>query len=161
MEDGGARHNPAPPPYPSPTVPAPVLAFVPYGDIHSLDDLVAPARPDDVFTAAERRHCAASSSLARWAGRLAAKRAVLQCLGLSPDTDHRDVEVVPGPHEGQALPHLCALGHRPVAHLHGAAADACGVLGLSGVDLSISHDGGLAVALADPQVQDGVREPSK
>ena len=148
-------------------MPDPRVAFVPFARVGSVDALVAPAAVDAVFTEAERRHCAASSSLARWAGRLAAKRAVLDVLGLDGldglDPSHavlRDVEVVPGGHEGQALPHLCELGHRPVARLSGAAQEACARLGVSGVDVSISHDGGLAVALASPR-QDGLGAPSK
>jgi holo-[acyl-carrier protein] synthase len=131
--------------------PEPRLAYVSYGDVGSLDDLPAPLAPDDVFTAAERRYCAASSTLARWAGRLAAKRAVLDALDGPPGASLLDVEVLPGPHEGQAVPHLCELGHRPVAHLGGAARDACERLGWLGVDVSISHDGGLAVAIAAPR----------
>jgi phosphopantetheinyl transferase (holo-ACP synthase) len=132
----------------TPPLAQPRLAFVPYADVPSVDDLVAPLNCDDVFTAAERRHCTARASLERWAGRLAAKRAVLACLGL--DGHLAEVEVVPGPHEGQALPHLCERGHRPVVRLSGAAEAARLRLGLDGVELSISHADGLAAAVAVP-----------
>jgi phosphopantetheinyl transferase (holo-ACP synthase) len=123
------------------------LAFVPYDGMASVHELVAPLAADDVYTDAERRHCAARQSLERWAGRLAAKRAVLACLG-EPALSPLEVEVVPGPHEGEALPHLCELGHRPVVRLSGSAAAAATRLGIADVELSISHADGMAVALA-------------
>ncbi|HZQ27696.1 MAG TPA: hypothetical protein VFA94_08355 [Acidimicrobiales bacterium] len=123
------------------------LAFVPYEGVDSVEDLVAPLTAAEVFTEAERRHCAARPSLERWAGRLAAKRAVLASLG-DRAAPLREVEVIPGPHEGEALPHLCALGHRPVVRLSGSAAATAARLHVAGVELSISHGDGMAVALA-------------
>lgn len=124
------------------------LAFVEYDREMSPADLVAPAAVEDVFTVAERVHCSERRSLDRWAGRLAAKRAVLDCLGIDEPASLADVEVVPGPHEGQQLPHLCAFGHRPVVRLAGAVEEARLDAGVECVALSISHAGGVAVAFA-------------
>ena len=81
------------------------------------------------WTAAEREACAgrAESLAARWA----AKESTLKALGVGVDAIRMtDIEVVEG----------------PALVLHGAAADRAEQLGLTQWALSMSHDGGLALA---------------
>lgn len=73
----------------------------------------------------------------RLAGRFAAKEAVLKALGvgLSQGIRWKDVEVSNGP-----------LGE-PRVELHGKAAEIAQLKGVSKIMLSISHDGGMAIAM--------------
>lgn len=71
------------------------------------------------------------------AGRLAAKEAALKALGTGIDDRARLREIeVAGPDEGVQ-----------VLHLHGSTAALASSLGLSHFLVSISHDGGVALAL--------------
>ena len=84
------------------------------------------------WTAGERASCAgrAESLAARWA----AKEAVLKALGAGIDEiAMTDIEVV-DTDEG------------PTVRLHGAAAHRAAAIGLSDWALSLSHDGGMALA---------------
>lgn len=124
---------------------------VAYAEATDVSALLDGADPDEVFSPAERVHCAAGGrSLHRWAGRLAAKRAVLGLVELPGNVEHlRSVVVVPGPHEcPDPTVALCRMGHRPVVHLHGPVDAAWQRRGAAPLVLSISHDGGLAVAVA-------------
>lgn len=122
------------------------LVVVDYGRSATPADLVAPHDLAVVFTADERRHCVQGGrSLHHWAGRLAAKRAVLAVLDIAESGRAlRAAEIVPGPHERATVePHLCRLGHRPTVHL-----DARVIPTAETVELSISHTDGVAVAIA-------------
>ncbi len=88
---------------------------------------------DRVFTPAEQAHCAgrAASLAARWA----AKEAVSKALGCGiGDVGWREIEVVAGPRGAPAL------------QLHGGAARLAAEQGLRQWAVSVSHDGGLAIA---------------
>lgn len=89
-----------------------------------------PAVRDRLFTAAER-----SLSSTRLAGRFAAKEAVAKALGAPGGLGWHDVEVVV---EDSGRPRL-AVG--------GAVAVAADVLGVQCWHLSLSHDGGMAIAV--------------
>jgi len=106
-------------------------------------ELVAPLGLRDVFAPAEMRHCGGHAGVERWAGRLAAKRAVLAALG-NPRLPLSQLEIVP-----QAArcfsPARCARGHRPVVRPGGAAASL--LLHDMPVQLSISHTARAAVAV--------------
>jgi holo-[acyl-carrier protein] synthase len=84
---------------------------------------------DTAWTAAEQAACAGrtESLAARWAAKEAALKALAVGVDAVPLTD---VEVVPGP---ELL-------------LHGAAAARASALGLTTWAVSLSHDGGLALA---------------
>lgn len=102
-----------------------------------LDRLHTPAEQADVAGPDADRGAASSTTLAHeYAGRFAGKEAVLKLLGAPDGVDPRDVEVVRSK-EG-----------RPRVRLSGHAAEQARALGLGPVDLSISHDGNLAVAVA-------------
>jgi holo-[acyl-carrier protein] synthase len=90
-----------------------------------------------VFTDAERARCHGRRRFDCLAGRFAAKEAALKALGtgLSRGIAWRDVELVRG--ESQ----------RPTIQFHRAAAEIHRRLGGGAVHVSISHDGGHAVAV--------------
>jgi holo-[acyl-carrier-protein] synthase len=88
-----------------------------------------PALRDRLFTAAERDLPAPSL-----AARFAAKEAVAKALGAPPGLAHREAEVRREP------------GGRPRLHVTGRAAEVAAGLGVARWHLSLSHDGGLAIA---------------
>jgi len=91
-----------------------------------------------VFTETEARYALRSVRAAeRLAGRFAVKEAVLKALGtgVTPRIRWKDVETVPG-----------LLG-RPQVRLYGGASLRMEELGGASVHVSLSHDGGRAVAV--------------
>lgn len=88
-----------------------------------------------LFTGAELLECRGDA--ARLAARFAAKEAVLKSLGLGlSGVSWRDIEVTRQP------------GERPRVRLSGACAAAAASLGLAGVAVSLTHDRGVAAAVA-------------
>lgn len=103
-----------------------------------------------VFSPRERAFSARRPGLASWAGRLAAKRAVADVLGL----DSADpqvlalIEILPRTRRVCDDPRRCADGHPPAAVLGEA-------LGRDDhVEVSIAHDAGLAFAGALMELPD-------
>ncbi|SDH51706.1 holo-[acyl-carrier protein] synthase [Sinosporangium album] len=88
-----------------------------------------PRLRERLFT--ERERSLATASLA---ARFAAKEAVAKALGAPPGLAHREAEVLSGPHG------------RPELHVTGEAAHVAATLGVSRWHVSLSHDGGVAVA---------------
>lgn len=88
-----------------------------------------PRLRDRLFTEAERD--LPPHSLA---ARFAAKEAVAKALGAPPGLDHLEAEIVTGEH---GRPHLLVTGR---------AAEVAAALGVTRWHVSLSHDGGLAVA---------------
>ncbi|MFC6086959.1 holo-ACP synthase [Sphaerisporangium aureirubrum] len=100
-------------------------------DIARLEAALArtPRLRDRLFTDAER-----GLPLPSLAARFAAKEAVAKALGAPPGLDHRDAEIT-------------TAGHgRPVLTVTGRAAEVAAALGVARWHVSLSHDGGLAVA---------------
>jgi holo-[acyl-carrier protein] synthase len=102
-----------------------------------------PAFVRRVYTAAEAAYCQAHRAPApRFAGRFAAKEAVLKALGtgLARGMRWQDVEIAVGPHGA------------PEVRLHGAVAAWARARGVRAVHVSISHHGhyALACAVTDP-----------
>ena len=94
-----------------------------------------------LFTEDERavieRGRSAEASARSLAGRFAAKEAVMKSLGVGlGEVDFGDIEVVGG------------RGAAPQVALHGRAAERARQLGVVEVVLSMSHDAGMAIALA-------------
>jgi holo-[acyl-carrier protein] synthase len=87
-----------------------------------------------VFTDAERDYCEAheAARAVHYAGRFAAKEAMVKALGAPPGLRWRDMEVVS---EG-----------RPRLRTSGRAAVALRELGVGHVHVTLSHDGGMALA---------------
>ncbi|MFD1149150.1 holo-ACP synthase [Saccharothrix hoggarensis] len=111
--------------------------------------LVWPMRLEEVYSREERLRSAAGRTLQHWAGRLAAKYAVLSLLGLPATARHLGrVEVLPQPSAMCARTTACMHGHPPgVRLLDGLSEDAdTGAGGRIGV--SISHTADLAFAVA-------------
>lgn len=117
------------------------VTIPPHGSVR---DLLGGRPPDQVFTPAERRRGAERPGLASWAGRLAAKQAVLGLL----DAGGRwtEVEVLPAATGLCADPEHCTGSHPPRVVLRGGLADR--LAPEEAVAVSISHAGGVAVALA-------------
>lgn len=88
-----------------------------------------PSLLDRIFTEAERDRPPHSL-----AARFAAKEAVAKALGAPPGLAHRDAEVRGGEHG------------RPELHLSGRAAQVAAELGVRRWHISLSHDGGVAIA---------------
>lgn len=89
------------------------------------------------FTFSEVLYCRGCRQVERMAGRIAAKEAVMKVLGRGwPGISWTDIEILPD-----------ASG-RPVPRLSGRALEAMMELGFLAIDVSITHDGGIAVAVA-------------
>lgn len=91
-----------------------------------------------VFTPLEREQCEGPAVLERLAGRFAVKEAVLKVLRV-PSTaavPWLSIEVRTG---RNGVPHVV---------LSGAAADLAGRQGIARIDISMSHDAGIAMAVA-------------
>ncbi|GAA3422858.1 holo-ACP synthase [Streptosporangium sandarakinum] len=100
-------------------------------DIARLEKALArtPALRERVFTEAERD--LPTPSLA---ARFAAKEAVAKALGAPPGLDHLEAEVRRGAHG------------RPELHVSGRVAEVAEQLGVGRWHLSLTHDGGVAIA---------------
>ena len=94
---------------------------------------------DRLFTAGEQAYCEnRKQRFTHYAGRFAVKEAVMKALGTGWGAGVRwvDIEVV---RSGDAAPELV---------LHGKSAEVAAALGIRKIHISISHDAGLALALA-------------
>ena len=89
-----------------------------------------------VFTPAERAACGEAPE--RLAARYAAKESVLKLLKVPADVavPWTDIEVG------------AELSGAPTVTLHGRAAEIAVALGVSSIELTLSHDGGMAMAVA-------------
>jgi len=90
-----------------------------------------------VFTENESRYAMGSANAAeRLAGRFAVKEAVLKALGTGKSGGilWQDIETLPGP------------AGKPVVRLHGQAVRRAKWKGCGSIHVSISHDGGKAIA---------------
>jgi holo-[acyl-carrier protein] synthase len=111
--------------------------IVDVGRVHALLERYRDRFVQRVFTDAENRYANKSvKSAERLAGRFAVKEAVLKAFGTGKSQGilWRDVETVPGP-KG-----------RPKVNLYGNADKYMKYLNADRVHVSISHDGGKAVA---------------
>lgn len=98
---------------------------------------------DRVYTAAEQQRSSAASLAARFAG----KEAVLKLIGDADGVDLRDVEITTG-HRG-----------RPTVRLSGHAAELARAAHVEHIDISLSHAGGLALAVASAVTHSHDDEP--
>jgi phosphopantetheine--protein transferase-like protein len=100
------------------------------------------ARHADAFiakllTPAEAEYCAGARMVERIGGRIAAKEAVMKVIGQGwPALGWTDIEVLPGE------------SGRPEVKLTGRAKGFADAEGLQRLDISITHDGDLAIAVA-------------
>jgi len=95
-----------------------------------------PRAYERLFSARERAYCDGfSDPWPHYAARFAAKEAVGKALGIGIiGFVWRDVEVL--------------SGGKPVVALHGGVADIAGKLGVTRIELTLSHTGGMAYAVA-------------
>jgi len=94
---------------------------------------------DRIFTPAERAYCERRKrSSQSYAGRFAVKEAVMKVLGTgwARGVRWRDIEVLRAP------------GRPPEAQLHGETARIAAGLGITRILVTITHDSGLAAAVA-------------
>ncbi|WP_277209533.1 hypothetical protein [Isoptericola croceus] len=119
-----------------------------FAGLCSPSQLVAPLSPGQVFTRAERLRSGTGRTLEHWAGRLAAKHAVLSLLEV-PDRQRWlvEVEVLPRPTPICRRTEACLHGHPPRALL-GEALRAGRLDPEAVVRVSISHTAELALAVA-------------
>ncbi|MBF8186916.1 phosphopantetheinyl transferase [Nonomuraea sp. K274] len=122
---------------------------VDYGSAGAPADLVRPAPLEAVFTRLERLRSGAGASLASWAGRLAAKHAVIEALGYDRAPGPlSEVEILPatppGCRRGQACPH----GHPPAVRFGGKLAERAAGAGIARIQVSVSHTSHVALAVA-------------
>ena len=90
------------------------------------------------LTPPEYQYCQGPKLLERLAGRIAAKEAVMKIMGDGwPNVPWTDIEIT-------------SMGKRPVVALSGKALALATLLNLEAdsLDISITHDGGLAIAVA-------------
>ncbi len=98
-----------------------------------LDGPIGDRFAERVFTPAERDYCGEHFARAvHFAGRFAAKEALVKALGAPAGMTWQDMEV--------------SSGGPPRIETSGRAAEALSARGVKSVHLSLSHDGGLAVA---------------
>jgi phosphopantetheine--protein transferase-like protein len=110
---------------------------VPLGRIRKSLERHERAFMSKLLTPDEVAYCAGPRKIERVAGRVAAKEAVMKVLGEGwPAVSWTEVEVLPG---GSG---------RPAVALTGKARQVMGSLGLAAIDVSITHDGDLAIAVA-------------
>ncbi|MFC7612588.1 hypothetical protein ACFQV2_01895 [Actinokineospora soli] len=94
-------------------------AVVSFRGLSAPEDLVAPMSVDTVYTRAERLRSSEGRTLQHWAGRLAAKHAVLRLLGVPATAESLGgVEVLPRPSALCARNAACLHGHPPEVRLH-------------------------------------------
>ena len=88
-----------------------------------------------VYTAAERAYCDSKVNPAEsYAARFAGKEAVGKALGIGVEFSWREIEIVGRP--------------KPSVHLSGRTAEAAAALGVTAIDLSMTHSKGMAAAVA-------------
>jgi holo-[acyl-carrier protein] synthase len=105
-----------------------------------------PSLVDRLFTAAEQRSGGRGRPEWSLAGRFAAKEALAKALGAPAGLRWVDAEIRTG------------SGGRPVLHVEGTVAAAAGARGVSRWHVSISHDGGMAVAVVIAEAGEGSRQ---
>jgi holo-[acyl-carrier protein] synthase len=109
--------------------------------------LLGPLPVETVFTRAERLRSGGGRTLQHWAGRLAAKYAVLQLLDVPADAEALGaVEVLPELTPLCARNAACLHGHPPGVRLGAALAGRAG--DDARVRVSVSHTADVAVAVA-------------
>lgn len=110
---------------------------VPLGRIRTSLDRHGDALRARLLTPSENRYCAGARAVERVAGRIAAKEAIMKVLGQGwPYVSWTDIEVTPG------------TAGRPEVTLTGRALALAEDAGLEGLDVSITHDGDFAIAVA-------------
>ncbi|GGS16459.1 phosphopantetheinyl transferase [Actinokineospora fastidiosa] len=124
-------------------------AVVAFRGLSAPEELVAPMALDSVYTRAERLRSGEGRTLQHWAGRLAAKHAVLRLLGVPVSEESLGgVEVLPRPSAMCARSAACLHGHPPEVRLRSPlSAD-------RPIRVSVSHTADLAVAVALSQPED-------
>lgn len=94
---------------------------------------------DRVFTPLEQAYCdGRASRFESYAGRFAVKEAVMKLLGTGWRGGVRWVDIEVARERGQA----------PTVRLHGVTARIAEVRGIRAIHITITHDGGLAAAVA-------------
>ena len=121
---------------------------MPFCGVRDPAALVAPLPLEAVFTHAERMRSGRGRTVQHWAGRLAAKYAVVRLLGEDEDPSAGrlcEVEILPRPSAICDRTAACLHGHPPGVRLHGVLRDR--VRPGTRVGVSISHDAGVALAV--------------
>ncbi|MGW5050514.1 phosphopantetheinyl transferase [Actinokineospora sp. NPDC004072] len=124
-------------------------AVVAFGGLSAPEELVAPMALDTVYSRAERLRSTEGRTLQHWAGRLAAKHAVLRLLGVPVSEESLGgVEVLPQPSPMCSRSAACLHGHPPEVRLRSP------LTATGSIRVSVSHTADLAVAVALSQEDD-------
>lgn len=107
---------------------------------------VLPADPWTVFSARESLDLACGPASLSWAGKYAAKLAVIELLGLTEPV-WSDVEILPDEADCRAPGGPCRARHRPSVVLSGAARTAAGGARGGRIAVTITHETTAAAAL--------------
>ncbi|MGN9836980.1 phosphopantetheinyl transferase [Nonomuraea sp. H19] len=122
---------------------------VDFGGVADPAELVRPAPLEAVFTRDERLRSRTRSTLASWAGRLAAKHAVTRALGYdTPPAALTGVEILPAVPPDCPRGHACPHGHPPEVRLGQDYAERAAGAGAARIQVSVSHTSRVAVAVA-------------
>lgn len=127
------------------------VAMIDFGGFHTPEQMLGRMDPDRVFTRVETLRSRQGVTLQHWAGRLAAKHAVLRLLGL-PVTEEWlfQAEVVPSPSSLCRSDHRCLHGHPPRVVLGPDLELAVMADGCDAVVVSITHSDTTSLAVAVP-----------
>ncbi|WP_245651687.1 phosphopantetheinyl transferase [Streptosporangium amethystogenes] len=122
-------------------------AMVSFAGLSRPKELLGEMRLEQVYTRPERLRSGTGRTLQHWAGRLAAKRAVLRLLDVAETAERLgQAEVLPRPTPLCSRSAVCLHGHPPGVRLSGALADAAG--DRERIRISISHTAACALAVA-------------
>lgn len=127
------------------------VAMIDFGGMSTPEQMLGRMDPDRVFTRGERLRSRQGVTLQHWAGRLAAKQAVLRLIGV-PVTEEwlYQAEVVPAPSPLCRSDHRCLHGHPPRVVLGPDLELAAMSEGCEAVTVSITHSDSTSLAVATP-----------
>ncbi|HEX6470712.1 MAG TPA: hypothetical protein VF069_16550 [Streptosporangiaceae bacterium] len=121
-------------------------------DRRDIAALASGGRLAGVFDPVERAHSGRHKDLTGFAGRLAAKYAVADLLGLPADDDDllKGIQILPSPRNACRDPARCERGHPPTVRFRSdhSGLDTPDRVRLLWIDVSIAHETDRAVAAA-------------
>lgn len=125
------------------------VGMVEHGGVRSLEIMLGSMEPGRVFTRGERIRSGRGRTLQHWAGRLAAKQAVIRLIGV-PATEEwmHQAEVAPAPTPLCRGDHRCFHGHPPALIMGPDLEIEAALAGVRDVALSITHTDTTALAVA-------------
>ena len=125
------------------------IALIEHREYGSTEEMLGRMRIDEVFTREEQIRSGRGSSLQHWAGRLAAKQAVLRLIGVPTTASWmQQAQVLPAPTRNCEANHKCMHGHPPSVVFGPELELAAVLVGIRGAEVSITHTERTAMAIA-------------